>query len=59
MAQEFVGLDRIEDFRTGIDLVARVLSEADSIDWAITVPDTRSLDASIRIWPRADSGDAR
>jgi hypothetical protein len=56
MAQQFVGRDRSEDFHTGVDLIANLLSEVDSIDWTISVPDSRSLDASIRIWLRTDDG---
>ena len=59
MAQPFVGNDQIVDFASSLELVTGMLSEADAIEWSIRVPDSRAIDASIRLWPRAQNGAAR
>jgi len=51
-AGQFVADDRIEDFHGGIELVSDLLDGSEAVQWEICVEDRKTIDATIRIWPR-------
>jgi hypothetical protein len=54
IAHEFSSEDRVEPFRVGLALLFNFLWQSSEIQWGVEIPDTRTLVANVRIWPRKD-----
>ena len=54
LAHEFSSEDRVEPFRVGLALLFNFLWQSSEIQWGVEIPDTRTLVANVRIWPRKD-----
>lgn len=52
MAEVFVGEDMTEAFGAAVEMLTEMLQGVKSLDWTITVPNDRALDATIRLLPR-------